>query len=73
MPRDQEIDWENWKYHVIYIFSHGGMDPLEFPVQNRLKTLNLEMGAAQMMIASLVKAWKSCISPGLHTNVVGIS
>ena len=25
------------------------MDSLEFPVQNRLKTLNLEIGAAQMI------------------------
>ena len=25
------------------------------------------------LYSNLVKAWKSCISPGLHTNVVGIS
>ena len=53
MPRDQEIDWENLKVHVIYTFSHGGMDSLEFPVQNRLKTLNLEIGAAQMILSAL--------------------
>merc|ERR1711981_660100 len=29
----------------IYTFSHGGMDSLEFPVQNRLKTLNLDIAA----------------------------
>ena len=53
MPRDQEIDCENQEFHVIYTFSHGGMDPLEFPVQNRLKTLNLEIGAAQMIVSAL--------------------
>ena len=53
MPRDQEIDYyrridkENLKLNVIYTFS--GMDSLEFPVQNRLQTLNLEIGAAQMI------------------------
>ena len=34
---------------VIYTFSYGGMDSLEFPVQNRLKTLNLEIGVAQII------------------------
>ena len=52
MPRDQEIDWENQKFHVIYTFS-GFVDSLEFPVQNRLKTLNLEIGAAQMIVSAL--------------------
>ena len=56
MPRDQEIDWESLKFHVIYSFSHGGVDSLEFPVQNRLKTLNLEIGASQMIVSVLFKS-----------------
>ena len=38
--------------YVIYTFS-GFVDSLEFPVQNRLKTLNLEIGAAQMIVSAL--------------------
>ena len=38
-------------YRRIYTFSHGGMDSLEFPVQNRLKTFNLEIEADQIVSA----------------------
>ena len=60
MPRDQEIDYyrkidkDNLKLYVIYTFSHGGMDSLEFPVQNRLKTLNLAIGESQMIVSAIL-------------------
>jgi len=40
-------------FYRIYTFSQDGMDSLEFPVQNQLKTLNLEIDAAQMIMSAL--------------------
>ena len=50
MPRDQEIDWENLKFHVIYTSSR--FDLLEFPKVIYQRILSSGWFAAQSEVQS---------------------
>ena len=50
--------WDNGKVHVkvhvIFTFPHGNIDFLEFPKQNQLKTLNLDVRGDKKIVAALL-------------------
>ena len=50
---ESSLSLYRFEYRQIYTFSDGG---LEFQVQNRLKTLNLEIGADPMLVSALLES-----------------
>ena len=45
---------ENVKRHMIYTLTHDNIDLLEFPKQNQLKTLNLNIGGDKKIVSALL-------------------
>ena len=45
---------ENLKRYVIYTLNHSDIDLLEFPKQNQLKTLNLNIGGDKKIVSALL-------------------